>query len=442
MRRRLPAVLSLTAVLAAACGALDPTEPDEPAAGQCDTAGQVSSVRSTLRDFYLWYRDLPDPSPSGFSSPEAYLEAVRKKPEDTTFSYISGKAADTAFFSDSQFIGFGFRMSLTGTDDLRAVDVYAGSPAAEAGLDRGSRFLEINGRSVAALVAANQLNDAFGPSEIGVTATVRFVDRGGRERTATMTKRLTTIPTVAVTETYRSGGRTVGYILFENFVTPSNAALDAAFAQLQSAGAQELVLDVRYNGGGLVSVAQRLGGLIGGAPTAGQPFVRFIHNDKQSARDSTLSFAQPASSSALGLSRLVVIATRSSASASELIISGMRPYMPVTVVGDRTFGKPVGQYSFDFCDKVLHPVAFSTRNARNEGDYFNGIPADCPAPDDFSAALGDASEGSLAEALQFLRTGRCSGTAGAELRAQSLRRPPDELQPHFRDGWRQLLNSY
>lgn len=441
MRRRLPAVLSLTAVLAAACGALDPTPPDA-AAGQCDTTGQVSFVRSTLRDFYLWYRDLPDPSPSGFSSPEAYLEAVRKKPEDTTFSYISGKAADTAFFSDSQFIGFGFRMTLTGTDDLRAVDVYAGSPAAEAGLDRGSRFLEINGRSVAALVAANQLNEAFGPSEVGVTATVRFLERDGRERTATMTKRLTTIPTVAVTETYRSGGRTVGYILFENFVTPSNAALDAAFGQLRDAGAQELVLDVRYNGGGLVSVAQRLGGLIGGSATAGQPFVRFIHNDKQSARDSTISFAQPAPPTALGLSRLVVITTRSSASASELVVSGMRPYMPVTVVGDRTFGKPVGQYSFDFCDKVLHPVAFSTRNARNEGDYFEGIPADCPAPDDLSAALGDASEGSLAEALQFLRTGRCSGAAGAELRAQSLRRPPDELQPHFRDGWRQLLNSY
>jgi hypothetical protein len=112
------------------------------------------------------------------------------------------------------------------------------------------------------------------------------------------------------------------------------------------------------------------------------------------------------------------------------------------VVGDRTFGKPVGQYSFDFCDKVLHPVAFSTRNARNEGDYFDGIPADCAAPDDLTAALGDTREGSLAEALQFLRTGRCSGTAGAELRAQSLRRPPDELQPHFKDGWRQLLNSY
>jgi C-terminal processing protease CtpA/Prc len=439
MRRRLPAVLSLFAVLTAAC-VMDPTEPDAPEAGQCDTLGQVTFVRSVLRDFYLWYRDLPDPEPSRFSSPEDYLENVRKKPEDTTFSYISPKAADTAFFSDSQFVGFGFRMTLVGTDDLRAIDVYAGSPAAEAGLDRGSRFLEINGRSVAAIVAANQLNDAFGPSEVGVTATVRFLDRAGRERTATMTKRLTTIPTVAVTETYRSGGRTVGYILFENFVTPSNAALDAAFGQLRDAGAQELVLDVRYNGGGLVSVAQRLGGLIGGAATANQPFVRFVHNDKQTSRDSTTNFPQPPN--ALGVSRLVVIATQSSASASELIISGLRPYMPVTVVGDRTFGKPVGQYSFDFCDKVLHPVAFSTRNARNEGDYFDGIPADCPAPDDLTAALGDTREGSLAEALQFLRTGRCSGAAGAELRAQSVRRPPAELQPNFRDGWRQLLNSY
>jgi carboxyl-terminal processing protease len=223
-------------------------------------------------------------------------------------------------------------------------------------------------------------------------------------------------------------------------VTPSTAALSAAFGRFAEAGVDELVLDMRYNGGGLLSVAQHLGGLIGGAGTSGQPFVRFVHNDKQSARNSTLTFPQPAN--ALGVSRLVVIATRSSASASELVINALRPFMEVVVVGERTYGKPVGQYGFDFCDKTLFPVAFSTKNARDEGDYFGGIPADCAAPDDYAHAFGDPSEGSLSAALGFIATGRCDGVASARARAQALRRPPLEMQPHRGDGWRELVGAF
>jgi C-terminal peptidase prc len=395
-------------------------------------------VRDTLRDIYLWYRELPDPDPAGFASPEAYLEAVRYRLFDTTFSYIAPKAVDQAFFSDSQFIGFGFSTVLLASDDYRVTDVFAGSPAAEAGLERGARILEINGRTVADLVASGALDGAFGPSEIGVTATVTFRDRGGRELTSSMTKRLVTIPPVALTQTYSSGGQLVGYLVLKNFVTPTTPALNEAFARLAAEGVEDLVLDVRYNGGGLVSVAQHLAGLIGGAPTREQVFVRFVHNDKNTFRDTALRFPQPAS--ALGLERIVVITSRLSASASELMISGLRPYVQVTVVGDRTYGKPVGQYSFDFCDRVLHPVSFSARNARNEGDYFEGIPADCGAPDDLAHALGDPAEGSLAEALRYLRTGACSSTATAAARAQARRRPA--RQPHQADGWQSLVVAY
>jgi carboxyl-terminal processing protease len=114
----------------------------------------------------------------------------------------------------------------------------------------------------------------------------------------------------------------------------------------------------------------------------------------------------------------------------------------VTVVGERTYGKPVGQYGFDFCDKTLFPVAFATRNARGEGDYFGGIPADCAAPDDFQHAFGDPSEGSLSAALGFIATGRCDASAAAGARAQAQRRPPLELQPHRGDGWRELVGAF
>jgi carboxyl-terminal processing protease len=136
----------------------------------------------------------------------------------------------------------------------------------------------------------------------------------------------------------------------------------------------------------------------------------------------------------------VVIATRGSASASEAVINGLRPYMDVKVVGDTTFGKPVGQYGFDFCEKVLYPVSFLVTNALGQADYFNGIPADCAAADDVDHPLADPGEASLAEALYVVRSGRCSGTAAAQAEVQARFR---ERVPQIpRDGWRQMLNAW
>jgi C-terminal processing protease CtpA/Prc len=170
----------------------------------------------------------------------------------------------------------------------------------------------------------------------------------------------------------------------------------------------------------------------------GQVFVQFTHNDKQMSRNTAYRFESKPQ--ALGVSRLVVIATPASASASEAMINGLRPYMDVKVVGDTTYGKPVGQYGFEFCEKVLYPVAFLVTNARGEADYFSGIPADCAAPDDLDRTLADAREASLAEALAVLRNGRCSGQAAAvALQQESLR---ERVRPLAADGWRQTLNAW
>ncbi len=260
----------------------------------------------------------------------------------------------------------------------------------------------------------------------------------GRDHAATLAKRLVTIPTVSQTAVLDSGGARVGYIHFRNFVQPSVEALNTAFTQLREQGATDLVLDLRYNGGGLVSVAQHLAGLIAGPSLAGQVFVQFTHNDKQSSRNTAYRFeAKP---QALAATRLVVIATGGSASASEAIVNGLRPYMDVKVVGETTYGKPVGQYGFDFCDKVLYPVAFLVTNARGEADYFEGIPADCAAADDVDHALASPREASLAEALYVLRNGRCSGAAAARAEVQARSRARErELR---RGGWRDLLNAW
>ena len=119
-----------------------------------------------------------------------------------------------------------------------------------------------------------------------------------------------------------------------------------------------------------------LASLIGGTRTNGQVMLNYVHNDKVGPT-STRRRASRTQSNALGLQRLVVITTRGTASASELVINSLRPFIPVTIVGDTTYGKPVGQYGLRFCDKVLYPVAFSIKNANFEGDYFDGLPVDC-----------------------------------------------------------------
>ena len=401
----------------------------------CTTTSQNLWVRDQLNTYYYWYQSLtPGVNPATFNSPEAYLEAVRYRPIDNSYSFITSAAASDAFYSDSQVIKYGFTQMVSATDIL-VLQVWPDSPAADAGLQRGDRIVQVNGTSVASHVTNGTLSSAFGPDVVGQTASIAFDKPSGERRSAQLTKRIVTIPTVSLTRAFDVNGRKVGYLFFSNFVQPSTAALNDAFASLKTAGVNELVLDLRYNGGGLVDVAVHLAGLIGGTRTDGQVMLNYVHNDKIGPiLNKTTRFSNPDHS--LGLQRLVVIATRATASASELIVNSLRPFIPVTVVGDTTYGKPVGQYGMRFCDKVLYPVAFSIKNADLQGDYFDGLPADCPAPDDATHQLGDPAEGSLAEALTVIRTGTCTPRNATQIRALQMRQSMPRLA-----GWDSLVNA-
>ncbi|MBA3271663.1 MAG: PDZ domain-containing protein [Acidobacteria bacterium] len=401
----------------------------------CTPTSQNLFVRDVLDEYYLWYRELPRLNPSQYATPEAYLEAARYRPLDSSFSYVTSRAANDAFYGDSQFVGLGISTQVDGTE-MRVLQVFPDSPASEAGMARGDRIIEINGRTVVQLVESALIGGAFGASQPGVTAQLVFRSRDGLERRASLTKRVVTIPTVSLARTFRVDGRTVGYLMFRNFVKPSYAALDEAFAALREARATELVIDLRYNGGGLVDVAVHLGSLVAGSLTEGRVFATFQHNDKNSALNEDLRFMQ--ASQPLNLSRLFVITTRASASASELLINSLRPHLPVHVIGEATYGKPVGQYGFPFCDKVLAPVAFSLVNSEGQGDFFDGIAPTCTAGDDVEHDLGDAAEASLAEALHLMRTGRCS----AEATAQRLQRLRVRGSPERATGWQSLVNAH
>lgn len=403
----------------------------------CSTLSQNIWVRDQLRTYYYWNAFLPnDVSPTSFNSPEAYLDAVRYRPIDNTYSYIVPAATNDAFFNDSQFIGFGFRRE-TGRNDIRVLQVYADSPALEAGLSRGDRITVVNGQSVETLVASGTIGSVFGAAQEGVVAEIVFETLAGEQKQARMVKRLVTIPTVSGTRVVDVDGRRVGYLTFQNFVRPSVAALNDAFAALKDAGVTELVLDIRYNGGGFVDVAVHLASLIGGTRTAGQVMLNYVHNEQVGPILNRQTRFLDAPPQALNLQRLFVITTRLSASASELIINSLRPFIPVIVVGDTTYGKPVGQYQFPFCEKYLVPVSFSLRNANNEGDFFDGITPDCRAGDDYLHQLGDTSEASFAEAITFIRSGACSVRAEEASRAQRARRA---AAPRV-TGWAALLNA-
>jgi carboxyl-terminal processing protease len=400
----------------------------------CTTTSQNLYVRDVLANYYYWYQFLPaGVNPASFNSPEAYLEAVRYRPVDNSYSYITSAVANDAFYSDSQIIKFGMTTRTTPTY-VQVLESWAGSTAREAGLTRGDRILEINGQSVETLVNNGTIGSAFGADQVGVTASVVFEKPSGERRSATMTKRLVTIPTVSLTSVVEYDGRRVGYLFFYNFVRPSVDALNEAFASLKAAGANELVLDLRYNGGGLVDVAVHLASLIGGARTNGQVMMTYTHSERAAVLNKVTRFENP--SQALTLNRVSVITTSSSASASELVINALKPYMPVAVIGANTYGKPVGAYGFTFCDKVLAAISFSLRNANNEGDYFSGIPPTCAAADDAGHFLGDPAEGSFAEALNYMRTGTCSPTADAAARVQrAMWTPPRPV------GWAALVNA-
>src|SRR5258708_2831883 len=132
-----------------------------------------------MTDLYLWSAQAPNVDPTRFVSPEAYLDAVRYRPLDSTFSYITSRAANDAFYSDSQFIGFGLSTALNDLE-MRVMQVFPDSPAEETGLSRGDRIVDIGGRCVAAPIARGESATAFGPSEIGVEGDFAFVDGGGR----------------------------------------------------------------------------------------------------------------------------------------------------------------------------------------------------------------------------------------------------------------------
>jgi hypothetical protein len=162
--------------------------------------------------------------------------------------------------------------------------------------------------------------------------------------------------------------------------------------------------------------------------------------DRAAANNSTEFFALLGNS--LSLSRLVVIASSGTASASELVTNGMIPHVDVAIVGENTFGKPVGQIGLEFCDKILRPTSFKIANADGFGDYFDGLPVDCPAIDDLSVAVGDDLDPRMVAAMTYLDTGACPVTASPDGPFKAEARFRDEQRDRRGPPEREFANAY
>lgn len=393
---------SLAVALTAGCSANDPFDFGGPRS--CEAPDQNAWVYGLMQQAYLFADDLPAVDPADYESPGELVRDVRVDPD--RWSRVSDLGRTTALFQEGKTVSLGFRTRRDAMDRVVVATVDAGTPAAEAGLRRGDVIATIGGLRTAQIDEEGRWSEVYGESEPGVIVDLTIERLDGSVEEVSLTKDWVSIDVVPDEHVHRVDGRPVGYLMFATFVDTSVAALDEAFADFRRQGVREVVVDLRYNGGGLVKVARHFMHLLVGAVAEGEVAYRVRYNDVF-ADENDERVLMRLDDTLPAVDHVVFITTGSTLSASELLINAVSSHVKVSIVGDTTGGKPVGSRHFEFCDQVAVPVTFRLVNADDQGDYFDGLPATCAAPDDLTRELGDAEEGSLATALHLLATGQC-----------------------------------
>lgn len=363
-----------------------------------------------MKEWYFWTDYIPEINPSSYPSIFEVLEAIRYRDLDR-WSYIADYQEFIAYFQDSRIIGYGFGSKWDPQGNLRISFVFNTVEMYERGVRRSWILEAVNGTQLSPGMSINQL---LGANQVGVSNTFRFRTPGGDIEEMDLQKQEVIMNTVLHHQIIEQGGLKVGYMVLQGFTAPTKEELNIVFADFATAGIDELILDMRYNGGGSVNIAIHLASLIGGAELAGEVFAKYAFNIfKEEEYNRIEKFIDLENS--LQINRLITIGTRATASASELVINSLTPFIDVIIVGDNTYGKPMGANAFNFKDTwALVPITFTLYNANDEGDFFEGLPVDVPAPDDLSRLFGDPMESSLQQALAFIEMGITKGMPVAE----------------------------
>lgn len=440
----------------------DPYNNNEPYPDmQGSAAYEKMWLRSWTNDWYLWYDEVPDINHVGYSV-EDYFDILRTNELTNSGAYKD----NFHFFTDTESwnelsqsgnIGAGYGMQLlidNGTPrEVVVAFVEPNSPASEVGIERGTRILEVDGVDVSSDTQSgiNTLNAGLFPENTGEAHDIVFQRIGDTPELATLISASITTTPVQHVQTFENADTKVGYLLFNDHIATAETGLKNAFEQLATEEVDELILDLRYNGGGYTAIAAQVAYMIAGSEASGNAtFQSQQFNDKiQDFNPITEQYIQPLpflditvgfseeygqDLPSLNLERVFVISSYNTCSASEAIINGLRGIgIEVILIGDQTCGKPYGFYAADNCGTTYFTIQYQSVNALGYGEYADGfIPAatdngedlvrGCTAIDDLDNGFNE-NEDSIATALTYIENGSCSGASFNKTLSPQLSKP-------------------
>jgi carboxyl-terminal processing protease len=406
-----------------------PTPTPTATTASCSLSSRQDFAKSVIDEWFLYPAKVDNTvNKANYSTVQAYIDAVLHPfftdVKNAQFTYITSIKEEDAYYSSGSSAGFGVRLAYDTTQNrVFVIEAFENAPALAAGIDRGTEIIAIgtsasNLQTVASLMASGgpqAVVNALGPSTAGTTRVLR-VNIGGTVKDVTIAK--TDFSLDPVSNRYGAkiiddGRKKVGYINLRTFIDTADADLRAAMASFKAQGVTEVIIDLRYNGGGLVKTSELFGDLLA-ADKVGQVFSYTTFRDTKASNNSVKNFA--AQPQAIAATKIAFIGSSGTASASELLANAFIPYLGANtaLIGSNTYGKPVGQIAVDKpeCDDRMRVIAFRTENANHQGDYFNGLasvfPKTCAASDDITHQLGDPNESAVKAALDFLAGRACT----------------------------------
>jgi carboxyl-terminal processing protease len=388
------------------------------------TSQMKDSVLMLTRDVYLWNTQVPGSfNAQSYNDPASIMTAIRPfsmepgfpSPVDrwsfamkkTEWDQLSG-GMGTLLAANPEG-DFGFSVFFRAEGDLRVSLVEPNAAAGLAGIHRGWRITAINGNSNITTSNADFIVNAVYHST-GNSFTFKKPD--GSIVNKTLAAGHYTEKPVYLDTVYHEAGKTIGYLVFNSFL--GNTAqvsneFQRVFNHFANAQVTDVVVDLRYNGGGYVSLAETLSNYLAPASSNGGLMMKQLYNSNNTANNSITNFKKAGS---LNLDDIYFIVGRGTASASELLINNLKPYMNVKLIGPTpTHGKPVGFFPIPVSDWYIFPVSFKTVNKNGEGNYYNGFPVDGQVADGLDKDWGDTNESSLASAINNITTGSYFGRA-------------------------------
>ncbi len=433
-----------------------------------DNASKLDLLRDSIylysKEIYLWHEVIP--SYAAFN-PRQYtgstdLEAAQKvmaairnlqvQDKKHSYSFVTTQEESDGIQSGEDK-DYGFFIKAAAIDVVQPLDsirwfvqyVYSASPSGVAGIERGWFISKINNTNIGydnASVAV--LNEVFFGS--GNSAKFTLVKPDGSTVDKDLTKASFVANSVLHTSVITNGAKKTGYLVFNQFLgAPSRTELTTAFNNFSSSGINELVVDLRYNRGGSTETQNLLANLIAPASATNQTMYTYVFNDSLTAGRFPLLRRKPGYSNVsfapgpntvlyskqgtLNLNRVFFIVTGESASASELVINNLKPYMDVKLIGDTTYGKPVGFFPVSVFNYALYPISFKTVNSQGNAEYYDGFAPDKLTPDGVNKNWGDVSEPSFAAALRYINTGSFNRTVNVEEENRRLLEKQKQLDP-------------